>query len=326
MQFQDFYKEINKDLILKVSQIKVLFTFNLVAIFLFPKVLLSQISFPTFSENPVWKIVTRSFWTGGCTVSTVKTGSPIVICSNTYFPVYECNATGDNCVNIGYYTVNSNSVFVRTSLNCNEQDKIMYSFNLAVNDTLLCGFNRNDITKFWNIQSNSVLYQGVSRLTLDMGFFPYPGIAPPKPIKQMKWIDGIGSSVHPFYSLGCIGSQCEQEQQLLECSINGIITYSNYTNALDNPCAYWVGLEEDQFGNQIDLFPTLAVDFITINNKSNTCVSFEVVDLLGKTVCKGSFSHETSKIRVSDIPRGLYFINLFIDGTRKAVKVNLVYD
>lgn len=300
------------------------FALNLMAIFLFPEEILSQASFPTFSDNPEWKIVTRSFWTGGCTISTVRTGSAVVICSNTYFPVYECNYYGDNCVNIGYYSISNNSVYVRTGLNCNEQDKIMYRFNLPVNDTVLCGFNRNDITKFWNTQSANIQYEGVSRLTYTMNYFPYPGIAPPKPIKQMNWIEGVGSTIHPFYSLGCIGSQCEHEQQVIEAYVNGVITYSNNTVSFNNPCAFWVGNIEEKIVEGVSVYPTLAEELVIINNQSKINGTYQLMNGNGFVIIEGKFNSGLNKVDVSELNRGLCFIRVFIDGSYKTVKVNLI--
>lgn len=82
---------------------------------------------------------------------------------------------------------------------------LMYDFGSSVGDTLQCGISnfgtiseRNFIVKDKVIKENL----GVNRQNMSMDYVLYPFT--PISYDAMKWIEGIGSLLHPFYSLSPI--------------------------------------------------------------------------------------------------------------------------
>lgn len=89
---------------------------------------------------------------------------------------------------------------------------------------------------------------------------------------------------------------------------------------LDNPISvYGISAVESFHHNQIDVFPNPAKDFISINSSCDI-YSFKIFNNLGQIV----FSTEKSnlnKIDISDLPEGIYMLQLVSDGKIFAEKI-----
>lgn len=82
-----------------------------------------------------------------------------------------------------------------------------------------------------------------------------------------------------------------------------------------------VGIEENEFINSVQLFPNPATDFanLTFNLMESATVQINVVDMIGKTVqllSNGTLASGSQRfeINTSDLSKGIYLINIVIDG------------
>jgi hypothetical protein len=81
-----------------------------------------------------------------------------------------------------------------------------------------------------------------------------------------------------------------------------------------------VGISENILEHQIQLFPNPASNVLTLQHAENTLVSFKIVDILGREIGKGEFTHSKT-IDLSDYANGTYVITLESEGTRIFKKI-----
>lgn len=112
---------------------------------------------------------------------------------------------------MGYYRVEADRVFFRTSLICTDPEYLMYDFSLEVGDSAWCGqsFGGSSIESalVYVHQKDTIYIDCTLRRRLWVRGFS--STDPPfGPSNCMQWIEGIGSVEHPFYSGTCF-SLCD---------------------------------------------------------------------------------------------------------------------
>jgi hypothetical protein len=291
----------------------------------------SQNVFPDVSNNQYWEVVTWNFFGGFCRTNKIKTGVEFTICNKNYIEVLECDANLINCVLIGYYRVVGDSVMVRSTTDCSDEEGLMYDFTMLNMDTVICAFNWNlDSTKFWKTGEQNINYEGTVRKTFDMNYYPQPNmVLPPIPIYQMNWIAGIGSNVHPFYPFSCIGDHCEQEQQLVRVVENGEVIYLDTALTFSIPCSGWdtttstTEIEKSYEEMEVLIYPNPIKDRVSINIQNflrNENMHLSVIDVYGKVLVKTLVHSKRTEIDLSHLSNGLYFIEIN-KGGKKIIKI-----
>jgi hypothetical protein len=91
-------------------------------------------------------------------------------------------------------------VYVRKTNQCNENEYLLYSFNVEENQSLFCGFNIGNvfpdtILEFKIVQIESIDINNTLKKKIALQYFisSYN--------YEMVWIEGIGSMENPFYSV-----------------------------------------------------------------------------------------------------------------------------
>lgn len=82
--------------------------------------------------------------------------------------------------------------------------------------------------------------------------------------------------------------------------------YSN-SDTLPNPIKPAVDMK---LAKSIDLFPNSAKNFIYLHCNDNNCQNFVIIDTQGQIVQHSNNSVTTTKINISKIPKGIYFLHI----------------
>lgn len=187
----------------------------------------AQSFFPDETQQQKWELL--SFSWGGCYTSIIKNGNAVNFCQNKFIEVFTCDENEQNCILNGYYTLRNDSVILRANMNCNDPELTLYVFNANVGDTLRCATNYNPFSKFWVKHKQPIIYEGIPRNTYSMGYWPFIS-QPTYSHYNMKWIEGIGSDTHPFYTFTCLGGGgCELDEYVVNVHRNGQLIYQDST-------------------------------------------------------------------------------------------------
>ena len=295
----------------------------------------SQSVFPDASQNQKWEYVTWHFWGGYCEKRIILTGNHVRKCNQSYIEVFDCDGDGNDCMTIGYYRVHNDSVLVRfnhpyyentiDTVICSEPEGLMYDFGAAQDELLVCQISsvpNPEYTDFWKIQEETINYEGIDRQTLTMNYRPYPNH--PTYISPMKWISGIGSTVHPFYPFTCIGDHCEWEQQLTKVYRGDEVIYQD-TISFSYPCTGWVGTNDinELEQTEIKLFPNPANTNFSILSEGmeRQEVSVIVSNLLGKKLIIKANYPIGENIAINHLTPGAYIVKVNGKNFRKTMKL-----
>jgi len=123
----------------------------------------------------------------------------------------------------------------------------------------------------------------------------------------MDWIEGIGSTLHPFYSLECITDNCENSWNLLCYDSIGVRLYKD---SLFNTCDTSftnVGLKE--LANSIDfkVYPNPATNYLTIETPQQAVI--EITNIEGQLI-KSIVASGKTNIDVSSLTSGVYIVQV----------------
>lgn len=299
----------------------------------------AQSVFPTELVQQKWEYVTWNFWGGTCETRFVKNGDKVPLCSDDYIEVFDCDGAEIDCQLIGYYRIQNDSVMVREieifwdgsqwndSVDCTKAEGLMYDFGAAELAILHCQMNYpTPNADFWKIDESMVDYAGTLRSTLSMNYLPYATF--PDIINNMKWIKGIGSDVHPFYSFSCIGDHCEWEQQITRVTRDGKLIYEDTVLSFSFPCTGWVttsvaeNLTVDPLKYSISPNPVQDhVRLQPLEERFHHRINVELFDGLGKVWAQHQGVSSDFSLEMKTLPAGLYFIRISREGWEEVHKV-----
>lgn len=277
----------------------------------------AQIKFPDETINQKWEYVVWNFWGGKCEKRILKQGKKIPLCNQNYIEVMDCNSTEKDCYIIGYYRVQNDSVLIRIGnsfipVDCNKPEGLMYDFSAKTGDNLECVINSSYpplMKNFFVTNTQSIQYESIFRNTQSIDYIPYPNS--PEIKYKMKWMEGIGSNVHPFYSFSCIGDHCEQELQLTKVYRDNVLIFQDSIVKFFFPCTGWVGTKTDlEIKTYLTLVPnptnsSFAIHSDLIIDKPNTV---QIFDLSGKIMMKIDNYHFDDMIICTPSMKGLYIV------------------
>lgn len=298
----------------------------------------TQDIFPDETQNQEWEYVTWNFWGGYCEKRIIKTGAAIALCGRQYIEVFDCNEQEQNCLRIGFYRIQNDSVLVRPrkyywngpilidSVDCDQPEGLMYDFGVPTGDTLSCmidGALTPKFSDFWKVHEQTLEYEGVTRKTLSMDFRPYP--FSPFIVYNMKWITGIGSNIHPFYALSCIGDHCEWEQQLTRVFRNGALIYQDTTLSFSFPCTKWVTETKNALldSGSMELYPNPAISgfYLKSNLDSSARLDLSIYDQYGKLVYTRLNHPNKEGIDTGFMEPGIYYVQIRGEGIFECIKL-----
>lgn len=184
----------------------------------------SQIFFPDSTHLQKWEVIS---WTPTqSSVSIYKTGNPVNLCNWETIEILKCDENEQNCSIYGYYSVlttnNSALVFLRKNMDCNEPIIPMYRFIMNPGEVIGTEIN-NAATQLTSVDLQLLTYQGIQRYTQSMEYTTsvYFG--------EMDWIEGIGSTVHPFYPLTNIDPTNHFQEKVTKVHRDGQLIYLDTT-------------------------------------------------------------------------------------------------
>ena len=305
------------------------FSISLLAAMSFCYAVSGQSVFPTAADQMRWEYATWNFWGGYCTVSYVQTGEEVDICGMTYTEVYDCYGGLGNCQLVGYYREEGERVLIRRkdiywngtewldTVDCSVPEGLMFDFSMEDGDTVDCQINYpNSETKFWKTGETMEVSEGISRRVLNMNFLPYPNYS--EIFYSMKWIEGIGSDIFPFYSFACIGDHCEQEQQLTSVWQNGILVYRDTVLTFSFPCTDWIDetIDEVPRENTFVLYPNPATDKVQVacDNPNLDFKIEKIYNVLGRVLPYNYVDNENRVITLNELPAGIYYVTISLNG------------
>lgn len=275
-----------------------------------------QNPFPNNNDVQSWKVMTWYFWGGACIEHEITLGQRIELCEDHYTEVlYNHDDSTQNVM--GYYKIVGDSVFVRKTLDCTVEEKLMYDFLSNIGDTLktanYSGTNTDDYPYWKNSADTMIDYLGTYRNTMNLNFKMYPNNTTSfNDTVSTRWIEGIGSIIHPFYSLDCLGDFCETEHSLTQSTLNGNIIYENYNYTFSWPCTSINLVDIDKlYQDETLLYPNPTEKLINLNVEGEK----KIYNSVGEIVII-SFNNT---IDVGELPIGIYLLK--IKGlTKKFVK------
>ncbi len=167
----------------------------------------AQQPFPTYADSGSWSVLCCISGNGTtCATETFQYTGTVNMCGHGY-SIAPTTVWGDTA----FIRNELGRTLLRKSRDCVDREYVMYDYTLNVGDTVYCGENINYITRdtsaFVLSEVDTVTYFGVQRRRLKM---LYDRCNADFLNTTMYWMEGIGSTDHPFYSLACICDFCEQ--------------------------------------------------------------------------------------------------------------------
>lgn len=180
---------------------------------------------------------------------------------------------------------------------------LLYDFNLSLNDTLpeTYVYSQSEYTTITIDKIDSVLINNtyLKRYHLDNAGFG-----------GQYLIEGIGSTlgllspITPFF---------EENYDLL-CFKNDYDNLS-YQSESDPDCDLITGIQEKNLNHSnIEIFPNPAIEYISIKNPFNESVLIEIYTTKGQKIKIITIKENDSRIDISDLNAGLYFVRIFSNG------------
>ncbi|MBK8499776.1 MAG: hypothetical protein IPL52_13410 [Flavobacteriales bacterium] len=110
----------------------------------------------------------------------------------------------------GYVRNEDQRVLFRTSTDCFEPERVMYDFSASIGDTLEIGMSEIDgYNRLFVVDTiETIITTGGPRRRFMLWYQDPFGDGDPF-CYPMYWIEGIGSTTHPFFPLTCLWDGCE---------------------------------------------------------------------------------------------------------------------
>jgi hypothetical protein len=143
-----------------------------------------------------------------------------------------------------YFRNDGQRTLLRRTTNCTDKEYLLYDFSLNEGDTTYVGsetFALPDTAMaiVRSIDTIEVLGTPRRRFTMLIDLCPSEGSEPF--FIPMEWIEGIGSTTHPFYAAICLCDGCESSISL-QCVDS--LSNATYRVSPDVVCDFTIGVEE----------------------------------------------------------------------------------
>lgn len=182
-----------------------------------------------------WYIMGQPIGTNAC----YSTGEQVV-CGESYNVVEGLFGAGP-----GYYRNEGQRTFVRSSSDCALPERLMYDYGLGVGDSTYVGWHMTSDgmdTALAILESvDTIAHLGALRRRFNMLVDRCPSPWEEPLLTPMAWVEGIGSTIHPFYPLICLCDFCETSTGLLCADSLGIAVYRSIAGV---SCAQTISVDE----------------------------------------------------------------------------------
>lgn len=188
--------------------------------------LVAQQPFPTYADNGTWSLL-RCITANGtwCFTETFTYGDSDTLCGHVWsvhsWPTFGTPGTA-------YIRNEGQRTLLRRSSDCLDKEYVLYDYSLDVGDSIHIPFNMDwadpDTALFFLRSIDTVQILGVERRRFSLLFDSCStGVAD----AEMQWVEGIGSTLHPFYALDCLCDWCMQFMDLLCYDSTGVQLYQD---------------------------------------------------------------------------------------------------
>ena len=272
-----------------------------------------QQPFPTYADDGAWSVY-RAIMGVPYGTEVVQFSGTTDMCGHTYSIMPATFAGG-----WGYFRNEGQRTLFRRTPDCMDREYLAYDYSLAVGDTAYVGIvptcSPFDTAMVIVSTISSDVYSGVERrkfnLILD---WCYSG-EPEHYFHPMEWIEGIGCTRHPFYSLQCIVDNCEQFTNLSCYDSSGVALYRVVPNAT---CHQNIGLDEVANENQAPFTVNSTNDLVQAHYPANfTHGVFRVFDVTGREYVSIRVTSSQTTIRSIALPSAVLLAVLTDDQERR---------
>lgn len=273
-------------------------------------------SFPGFEDNPVWHIL---FWENAEanhsyteSYSYLKDTS---FCSENY-----------NIIEIEnrrfYIHIDDDIVKFKLTPACSAKDFLLYNFGAKSGDTFFIGYSV-DLNS--NVDSIEVIvdsvyfkdYNGIMRKSFDINPIINDGAGDNV---WNTWIQGIGSTIHPLYSVFHEFSALELNYDLLCCDSSGVnIFKNNIYNTCDTTIDGSVGINNTNYID-IEVYPNPFKNQIRISSSNIELDLYKLIDIDGRIIMQGEIKRQI--INTDFVNNGIYLLSVY--DTKKQIVVNKI--
>jgi hypothetical protein len=281
-----------------------------------------QQPFPTWAQDPTWSVLECVYGIGcSCNTEVFQFTDSIDMCGHSYSIL---SSPGDST----YFRNEGQRTLFRRSTDCLEKEYLIYDYSIAVGDTLFTGLNMDwsqaDTAMFVLQAIDTIQLSGTARRRLLMKY-DRCNEGNLQAYSTMHWVEGIGSTRHPFYPLACICDFCESGQVLL-CHDSASVQL--YQDTVLNTCdTTFVGLEEHEAETTCVLraWQGPGGDAILLQFRGDGCAgsamdrTLSILDMDGKLVRVFSLpngEHGPITVPLHDMARGIYYLEASTGGTR----------
>ncbi|MBL4753799.1 MAG: T9SS type A sorting domain-containing protein [Flavobacteriales bacterium] len=265
-----------------------------------------QNCFPVLSDNPTWNVFgTDNFWSQIFLTRNYSYEKDTAFCGETYLKVSAVPASLSGV--IGYVREANKKVYIRLGNDCADKEFLLYDFSLSIGDTVTCAYDQLDSTQFWAVDIDTITQFGVDRKRFVMNY--YMGTPPFAIVVGMAWIEGIGSTTHPFYPTVCLSDNCETYYELLCYDSSGVQLYQNtFTSTCDS---FYVGIEENDLSAVVSIYPNPTTGLITVAGLPEEAEKITVYNVLGELVHDVELSGSNNPVLdLTGFPGGLYHLQV----------------
>jgi hypothetical protein len=294
----------------------------------------AQNTFPDETISQKWHYIHFRFWSGSCERRVIKNGNKLDICESQYIEIKDCDEYENNCLLVGYYRNQGDSVLIRyvpflsnnPTVNCSLDYALMYDFGAEIDEHLNCATDMQYLPfqrDFWTTEIQENVYEGQLRSVRLVNFRSFPNNF--SPINEMKWIDGIGNDKHPFYSLVCMGHHCENEFKLTKVYRNNALIFHDTLTDTRFPCFTWINNTKNEFNQQprLTVYPNPASDFVKIQQEglSQDPAKLSIFDALGREQKIFDFYVFGEPLAIDFLNTGVYIIKVSIGAQSQYLKI-----
>lgn len=267
--------------------------------------------FPTYTDSAKWDVY-ACFMGMSCQTSIYKYSYDTVFCGKAYSKTV---LSGYLTTGVGFVRSDSIRSYCRASTNCLDKEYLMYDYSMNPGDSIYAGlslmppFAMTDTTKFVLTSIDTVNFLGKNRRVFHMLFNPNGTGVPNRP---MNWIEGIGSTTHPFHSMVCLQDGCETSFRLLCYDSSSVQLYQDTVyNTCDS--TFYAGLYDYNNPNiNLIIFPIPATDKIEVCIQKSDLRSLEIFNVQGQKI-KSIINNKPqtkNEIDISELVNGVYIIEV----------------
>lgn len=177
-----------------------------------PVLLQAQQPFPTWAQDPTWSVLECVYGLGyWCNTDQFQFTDSAILCGHTYSMLLSPWDTT-------YFRNEGQRTLFRRDTDCLAKEYLIYDYSIDVGDTVFAGLNMEwsqpDTAMFVPQSIDTVLLFGTARRRFLMNY-DRCNQGDLLLYSTMYWIEGIGSTKHPFYPLVCVCDACETGYMLL---------------------------------------------------------------------------------------------------------------